>query len=61
MGGPTGPQPPGGHPPESSGVTWTLEARQRVRVTNVLNHQYDEAAGYPAPGILAAGGLDVRF
>jgi len=32
-----------------------------VRITNVLNHQYDEAAGYPAPGILAAGGLDVRF
>ncbi len=37
MGGPTGPQPPGDDPPESSGVTWTLEARQRVRVTNVLS------------------------
>ena len=32
-----------------------------VRVTNALNHQYDEAAGYPAPGILAAGGLDLKF
>ena len=32
-----------------------------VRVTNGFNHQYEEAAGYPAPGILVAGGLDVRF
>jgi len=30
-------------------------------VTNGFNHQYEEAAGYPAPGILVAGGLDVRF
>jgi hypothetical protein len=37
MGGPTGPQQPGEDPPGGSGVTWTLEARQRVRVTNVLS------------------------
>lgn len=37
MGGPTGPQPPAVDPLESSGVSWTLEARQRVRVTNVLS------------------------
>ncbi|HEX4439303.1 MAG TPA: TonB-dependent receptor [Thermoanaerobaculia bacterium] len=32
-----------------------------VRVSNAFNHQYEEAAGYPAPGILVAGGLDVKF
>ena len=32
-----------------------------VRLTNAFNHQYEEAAGYPAPGILVAGGLDVKF
>jgi vitamin B12 transporter len=32
-----------------------------VRLTNAFNHQYEEASGYPAPGILVAGGLDVRF
>lgn len=32
-----------------------------LRLTNLLDRQYDEAAGYPAPGILVAGGLDVRF
>jgi vitamin B12 transporter len=32
-----------------------------LRVTNAFNHQYEEAAGYPAPGILVAGGLDVKF
>src|SRR6185369_2503241 len=32
-----------------------------VRVTNAFNHQYEEAAGYPAPGILVAGGFDVKF
>jgi vitamin B12 transporter len=32
-----------------------------LRLTNLFNHQYDEAAGYPAPGRLVAGGLDVRF
>ena len=32
-----------------------------LRVTNALDRRYDEAAGYPAPGALVAGGLDVRF
>jgi vitamin B12 transporter len=32
-----------------------------VRLTNAFNHQYDEAAGYPNPGRLVSGGLDVRF
>jgi vitamin B12 transporter len=32
-----------------------------VRLTNAFNHAYDEAAGYPNPGRLVAGGLDVRF
>ena len=32
-----------------------------VRLTNAFDHQYDEAAGYPAAGRLVAGGLDVRF
>jgi len=32
-----------------------------LRFTNLFNHQYDEAAGYPNPGRLVAGGLDVRF
>jgi vitamin B12 transporter len=32
-----------------------------LRLVNALNHQYDEAAGYPAAGRLVAGGLDVRF
>ena len=32
-----------------------------VRLTNVLDHEYDEAAGYPTAGRLVAGGLEVRF
>lgn len=32
-----------------------------LRLTNALDRQYDEAAGYPAAGRLVAGGLDVRF
>jgi vitamin B12 transporter len=32
-----------------------------VRLTNAFNHAYDEAAGYPNPGRLVSGGLDVRF
>ena len=32
-----------------------------LRLTNAFNHQYDEAAGYPNPGLLVAGGVDVRF
>jgi vitamin B12 transporter len=32
-----------------------------LRFTNAFNHQYDEAAGYPAAGRLVAGGLDVKF
>src|SRR5262249_46853241 len=32
-----------------------------VRLTNAFNHAYDEAAGYPNPGRLGAGGVDVRF
>jgi hypothetical protein len=35
-GGPSGEQPEDGEP-EHTGLTWTLEARQRVRVTNVLS------------------------
>ncbi len=36
-------------------------SRALLRLTNAFNHQYDEAAGYPNPGLLVAGGLDVRF
>jgi vitamin B12 transporter len=32
-----------------------------LRITNLLDRGYDEAAGYPAPGRLVAGGLEVRF
>ena len=32
-----------------------------VRLTNAFDREYDEAAGYPSPGRLVAGGLDVRF
>lgn len=32
-----------------------------LRFTNAFNHQYDEAAGYPAADRLVAGGLDVKF
>jgi vitamin B12 transporter len=32
-----------------------------VRLTNLLDRGYDEAAGYPAPGRLVAGGLEVKF
>jgi len=32
-----------------------------VRINNVTNTGYDEAAGYPAVGIRAAGGVVVRF
>ena len=32
-----------------------------LRFTNLFNHQYDEAAGYPAAGRLVSGGLDVKF
>jgi outer membrane cobalamin receptor len=32
-----------------------------VRLTNAFNHAYEEAAGYPNPGRLVVGGLDVRF
>jgi vitamin B12 transporter len=39
---------------------WSFAAPY-LRITNAFNHQYEEAAGYPAPGILVAGGLDVRF
>ena len=32
-----------------------------LRMINLTNHAYEEAAGYPAAGRLAAGGLDVKF
>jgi vitamin B12 transporter len=32
-----------------------------LRMINATNHQYEEAAGYPAAGRLVAGGLDVKF
>jgi vitamin B12 transporter len=32
-----------------------------LRVTNLADHEYDEAAGYPAAGRLVAGGLEIRF
>ena len=32
-----------------------------LRVANLLDRGYDEAAGYPAPGRLVAGGLEVKF
>ncbi len=32
-----------------------------VRLTNSLDREYDEAAGYPAAGRLVAGGLEVKF
>ncbi len=32
-----------------------------LRMINVTNHYYEQAAGYPAAGRLVAGGLDVKF
>jgi vitamin B12 transporter len=32
-----------------------------LRINNVTNTSYDEAAGYPAVGIRAAGGVGVKF
>ena len=32
-----------------------------LRVTNLLDRGYDEAAGYPASGRLVAGGVEVKF
>ena len=32
-----------------------------LRFVNLLDRRYDEVAGYPAAGMLVAGGLDVRF
>ena len=32
-----------------------------LRMINLTNHAYEEAAGYPAAGRLVAGGLDVKF
>jgi vitamin B12 transporter len=32
-----------------------------LRFNNILDHGYDEAAGYPSPGRLVAGGLEVKF
>ena len=43
-------------------ATWRFETfSPYVRINNVFNEQYDEAAGYPAAGIRAAGGVGVRF
>ena len=32
-----------------------------VRVENVLDEEYEEAAGYPAPGVGFRAGIDLRF
>jgi outer membrane receptor protein involved in Fe transport len=32
-----------------------------LRMINLTNHAYEEAAGYPAAGRLVSGGLDVKF
>ena len=32
-----------------------------VRVTNLLDRNYDEVAGYPSPGVRFVVGLDASF
>ncbi len=43
-------------------ASWNLgKVAPYLRINNVTNTSYDEAAGYPAGGIRAAGGVGVRF
>jgi vitamin B12 transporter len=44
-------------------ASWALSksVSPYVRVNNVLDEQYDEAAGYPAAGIRASGGVGAKF
>jgi vitamin B12 transporter len=43
-------------------ASWSLgRVAPYLRINNVTNTSYDEAAGYPAAGIRAAGGVGVRF
>jgi len=43
-------------------ASWNLGlATPYLRINNVTNTSYDEAAGYPAVGIRAAGGVGVKF
>lgn len=44
-------------------LAWRAEGRWEpfVRVENVLDESYEEAAGYPAPGIGFRAGIGVRF
>lgn len=44
-------------------ASWALSKNVSpyVRVNNVLDEQYDEAAGFPAAGIRASGGVGVKF
>lgn len=44
-------------------LAWRVAGRWEpfVRVENVLDHSYEEAAGYPAPGASFHAGFDLRF
>ncbi len=43
-------------------ASWNLgRVAPYLRINNVTNTSYDEAAGYPAAGIRAAGGVGVKF
>ena len=43
-------------------ASWNLgKVAPYLRINNVTNTSYDEAAGYPAAGIRAAGGVGVKF
>ena len=44
-------------------LAWRLAERWEpfVRVENVLDENYEEAAGYPAPGVGFRAGVDLRF
>jgi vitamin B12 transporter len=43
-------------------ASWRLGAvAPYLRLNNLTNARYDEAAGYPATGIRAAGGVEVKF
>ena len=43
-------------------ASWSLgTVAPYLRINNVTNTGYDEAAGYPAAGIRASGGVGVKF
>jgi vitamin B12 transporter len=44
-------------------VAWRFATRWEpfVRVENVFDEEYEEAAGYPAPGVAFRAGFDLRF